>query len=252
MQRYFIELAYNGTEYFGWQRQPDRISVQETLEDALATILGKDLEIVGCGRTDTGVHASQYFAHFNFAGEFPPALVRRLNKFLPPDLVIFRIFPVAWDAHARFDAYQRSYAYHLTWVKDPFRVKTSYFYPFTEKPDLEKMQAAAALLLSYDQFAPFCKTGHDAKTMICQLQRSEWIFSADGQEAVYHITANRFLRGMVRLVVGMCLQVGLGKISLDTVKAALDQQTPLPKATSAPPQGLFLVEVRYPILAPAQ
>jgi tRNA pseudouridine38-40 synthase len=245
MQRYFIELAYNGTRYFGWQRQPNKVSVQEVLENSLSTILGSTIEIVGCGRTDTGVHAKQYFAHFDFAGEFPPAFLRRINKFLPKDLFIYRIFPVAPATHARFDAIARSYEYHLTFRKDPFRQETAYFYAYAEQPDFQKMQEAANLLLNYQLFAPFCKTGHDAKTMFCQLQRSEWIFSTDGQEAVFHITSNRFLRGMVRLIVGMCLQVGTGQISLEEVKTALENQTPLKKANSAPPQGLFLTDIRF-------
>ncbi len=248
MPRYFIELAYNGTHYFGWQRQPSKISVQETLEGCFSTILGQDIEIVGCGRTDTGVHAKQYFAHFDFEGDFPIAFLRRINKFLPKDIAIFQIFPVAWDAHARFDATERSYEYHLTFRKDPFRQETSYFFAYAEQPDFQKMQKAAQLLLSYELFAPFCKTGHDAKTMICRLQRSEWVFSADGQEAVFHITANRFLRGMVRLIVGMCLQVGLGQSTLEEIKWAMENQTPLKKANSVAPQGLFLTGIRYPFI----
>lgn len=248
MRRYFIELAYNGTRYFGWQRQPRHVSVQSTIEDAFRIILGQPIEITGCGRTDTGVHARQYFAHFNFNGNFPPNFERRLNKYLAKDIVIYRIFPVDWDAHARFDAYHRSYEYHIDLQKNPFTIETSYQYTYPVWPDFEKLQQAARLLLHYEEFFPFCKTNHNAKTLICDLKRSEWIFREEEQKLVYHISANRFLRGMVRLIVGMCLNVGLDKLSIEEVKKALDQQTRLRKSSSAPPQGLYLTDIRYPFI----
>ena len=242
--RYFIELAYRGTAYHGWQIQPERVSVQSTITHALALILrAPELEIVGCGRTDAGVHASQYFAHFDYAGEFPPGFVARLNKFLPADIAIRRIFPVADDRHARFDAEYRAYEYHLCWEKDPFREHTCYYYRPAAALDREAMQAAAALLLDYEEFFPFCKTNSDAKTMCCQMYRSEWAF---GEESfVYHVAANRFLRGMVRLIVGMCLSVGAGKLDLATVRRALDRRERLARSLSVAPEGLFLSEVRY-------
>lgn len=245
--RYFIELAYNGAAYYGWQVQPEQVSVQETITRALALILrSPELEIMGCGRTDTGVHASQYFAHFDFAEEFPRGFVSRLNKFLPKDIAIRRIFPVADDQHARFDAHYRAYQYHLTWQKDPFRQETSFYLYRAQHFDQALIQAAAKLLLEYEAFFPFCKTGSDAKTMRCTLFRSEWEFKDD--EWVYHIAANRFLRGMVRLIVGMCLSVGEGKLSLAQVREALDKQEHLPKSLSIAPEGLFLTEVRYAFL----
>jgi len=248
MQRYFLELAYNGVQYFGWQRQPEQITVQEKIEHALSTILGQKIEISGCGRTDTGVHAKQYYAHFNFSGEFPEQFVRRLNKFLPKDIAIHQLFPVHWDAHTRFDAYHRSYEYHINFQKNPFEIQTSYQYTYPVWPDLDKMQQAARLIMHYEAFFPFCKTNHNAKTLICEMKRSEWIFDEEGQRIVYHISANRFLRGMVRLLVGMCLNVGLDKISIDEVKQALDQQTRLRRSTSAPPHGLYLTDIRYPYI----
>lgn len=242
--RYFIQLAYNGTAYYGWQRQPAARSVQQSLEESFSTILGQAIEITGCGRTDTGVHATFYIAHFDFEGHFPEGFLRRINKFLPADVVIYDIYPVKADAHARFDAYYRAYAYHLSLVKDPFQQHTAYFYPFADKLRPELMQEAAALVAQYELFLPFCKTGSDAQTMRCQIHRSEWVFGE--REMVYHIAANRFLRGMVRLVVGMCLSVGNGQLSLDEVRYALDEQKPLPKSLSVSPAGLFLCEVRYP------
>jgi tRNA pseudouridine38-40 synthase len=245
--RYFIELAYQGTAYHGWQIQPKQVSVQSTITNALALILRQpELEIVGCGRTDTGVHASQYFAHFDYDGEFPPGFTARLNKFLPPDIAIHRIFPVEEDQHARFGANYRAYEYHLCWQKNPFRQHTCYYYRPAPTLDQQAMQAAAQLLLEYEEFFPFCKTNSDAKTMRCELHRSEWEF---GQESwIFHIAANRFLRGMVRLIVGMCLSVGEGKMDLATVRRALDEQQRLSRSLSVAPEGLFLSEVRYPFL----
>lgn len=248
--RYFAEIAYNGAHYFGWQRQPNDISVQEQLETSFSTILRTPIDILGCGRTDTGVHARQYYFHFDYDGEFPEHFVRRLNKFLPPDIAVYRIFPVAADAHARFDAYYRAYAYIIDFQKNPFAQQTTYHYPYPDRPELEKLQAAAALLLEFDEFFPFCKTHHDARTLRCELHRSDWEWRPEQQRLIYHIAANRFLRGMVRLIVGMCINVGLGKLSLDTVRAALEQQQTLERSTSAPPQGLFLTEVRYPNIEP--
>ncbi|RME93544.1 MAG: tRNA pseudouridine(38-40) synthase TruA [Bacteroidetes bacterium] len=244
--RYFLELAYHGALYHGWQKQPNAPSVQETLEHAFSTILNQPIEITGCGRTDTGVHASQYFAHFDFQGQFPHEFLRRINKFLPKDIAILQLFPVDWQQHSRFDAHYRAYRYHLSARKNVFRPDTLLYYPRATQLNKTLMTEAAALLLEYDHFAPFCKTGSDAKTMRCELYRSEWEFGE--QEYIYHIAANRFLRGMVRLIVGMQLSVGLGKIKLSEVRAAMDQQTRLDKALSVPPEGLFLTEVRYPFL----
>ncbi len=244
--RYFSELAYRGTNYNGWQRQPNAPSVQQAIEEAMATILGSAIEVVGCGRTDTGVHASQYFMHFDFEGPFPKEFHRRLNKLLPNDIAIHSIFEVAPDAHARFDAVRRSYEYHITLDKDPFGEHTTWHFPFFDKLDLEKTQAAAALLLGYQEFQPFCKSNTDVHTMECTLYRSEWVLDLTSRRFIFHISANRFLRGMVRLIVGMCLNVGLGKVGIDEVRQALDQQVLLKKSWSVPPEGLFLTEVRYP------
>ena len=243
--RYFTELAYNGTNYNGWQKQLNAPSVQETIEKAFSTILGTGIEVVGCGRTDTGVHASQYFMHFDFDEKFPKAFLNRVNKFLPPDIAIRQVFQVGDDAHARFDAVHRSYEYHLVFEKNPFEINTVWHFPFAEKPRLELVREAATLLIGYVEFAPFCKTHSDVKTMKCNLARSEWVVDENTREWVYHISSNRFLRGMVRLVVGMCLNVGLGKISLQAVRQAMEQQTPLEKSWSVPPQGLFLTEVKF-------
>ena len=246
--RYFSELAYNGTNYCGWQRQPNGVSVQATIEQALSTILRTQLTIYGCGRTDTGVHASQFFIHFDYKGEMPKGLVGRLNKFLPKDIAIKSIFEVHPKAHTRFDAYHRSYEYHLDFHKNPFQTDTIYYFPFAQQLDLKKMQTAANLLLKYPSFFPFCKTNSDAKTMLCDVRRAEWVLDKKAEKLVFHISANRFLRGMVRLIVGMCLNVGLGKLEIEAIKKALDQQVRLAKDLSVPAKGLYLTEVKYPFL----
>ncbi|MBB4079964.1 tRNA pseudouridine38-40 synthase [Lewinella aquimaris] len=241
--RYAVELAYRGTAYAGWQRQPNAVSVEETIDTALITILGSPVKLVGCGRTDAGVHASQYVAHFDYAGDLPKRLLARLNRYLPDDIALSGIFGVPPEMHARFSATGRSYTYRISLVKDPFRTDTVAWLPALKHLDREAMRAAAAVVLEYDEFAPFCKTNSDAFTMKCNVTESRWQF--DGTEMVYHISANRFLRGMVRLIVGMCLQVGAGKLELSAVRTALDRQQRLPKPLSAPAAGLFLSQVRY-------
>jgi tRNA pseudouridine38-40 synthase len=245
MSRYFLELAYNGTRLSGWQRQLNAPSVQSTIEDALRLILRQPLlEIVGCGRTDTGVHAAEYFAHFDFEGDFPTSFLERANKLVGTDIVLKAVHEVEPEAHARFDAVRRSYNYHLIFQKNPFATETAWHFPFAKRLDREKMQKTADLLRGYAEFAPFCKTNSDAQTMLCDISEAEWIFTGDG--AIFTISSNRFLRGMVRLVVGACVNVGLGQSTLDDVKHALDTQTPLIKSYSVPPTGLFLSRVVYP------
>lgn len=246
--RYFAELAYNGTSYFGWQRQPQQISVQEVIENALSTILNTPITVMGCGRTDTGVHAKQYYLHFDVNDELPQRFIGRINKFLPKDIAIFHFIRVPDDAHTRFDAFHRAYEYHINLRKNPFGQHTAYQFPFYAHLDVQKMQAATKLLLDYAEFAPFCKTNHDAKTMKCDLKRAEWIIDEAHYKMIFHIAANRFLRGMVRLIVGMSLRVGLGKIELTAVKKALDDQSPLKGSWSAPAQGLYLTDIRYPFI----
>ncbi|WP_020567797.1 tRNA pseudouridine(38-40) synthase TruA [Neolewinella persica] len=242
--RYALELAYNGTNYSGWQRQPNAMSVEEIIDTTLSTILGEKVKIVGCGRTDTGVHASYYVAHFDFAGPFPPAFLRRFNRFVADDVAILGLYRVPPEFHARFHATGRGYTYRLALRKDPFRPDTVASLPQFVDVDQKKMQAAANILLEYGDFAPFCKTNSDAFTMKCQLTEARWDFTEDGW--TFHISANRFLRGMVRLIVGMCLRVGEGKLSLTDLRQAMDNQTRLPKPWSAPASGLYLSKVEYP------
>ncbi len=243
--RFFLDLSYRGTAYNGWQIQPDALTIQETLEGALSTILHVPIEIVGCGRTDSGVHAKGYVAHFDYTGIFPEDFLKRINKCLPEDIVIHRIYEVDSELHARFNASHRAYEYHIVFAKTPFEIDTAFHFPFIKEVDFEKLQAAAKLLLNYEAFFPFCKTNTQVKTMRCELFRSEWEIDQANGKMVFHIAANRFLRGMVRLIVGMCLNVAIGKLSLEEVKEAMDEQKRLPRSLSVPPQGLYLVDIRY-------
>ncbi len=247
MDRYFLHLAYNGCRFEGWQRQARGASVQATIENALLLLLKQPIEIVGCGRTDSGVHAADYYAHFDTDIELPTRFLNSLNALVGGDIAIFNLIKVAPDAHARFDAVSRSYEYRISTRKNPFERETALFLPQSENLDKDAMQAAAAILLLYKEFAPFCKTNTDSFTRLCQLQESFWDFSQP-HIWTYHISSNRFLRGMVRLIVGACLRVGAGKLSLDTLAQCLDTQTILPYAWSVPPQGLFLQKIVYPQL----
>jgi tRNA pseudouridine38-40 synthase len=243
--RYFITLSYRGTRYAGWQVQPNAPTVQATLEAALSTILRTKIEITGCGRTDTGVHASYYVAHFD-APELPPTFLNGLNSILPEDIAVHEIRPVAAETHARFDAFERSYEYHLSLRKDPFSTETAWFYPMHTKLDFDKMQEMAALLPRYTAFFPFCKSDSGLEHYHCELKTAFWEKRPETRRWVFHITANRFLRGMVRLIVGASIQIGRGQIKVEDVKNALDEQKPLKKSLSVPPQGLFLTDVKYP------
>jgi tRNA pseudouridine38-40 synthase len=243
--RYFLTLSYLGTHYNGWQVQPNAVSVQATLESALATILRQAIGVAGCGRTDAGVHARYYVAHFDADGEIPHAFLQSLNSLLPKDIAVHGYRAVEPDAHARYDAYERSYEYHIALRKDPFSTETAWFFPQHEKLDITKMQAVADLLLQYAVFFPFCKTDSSTEGYGCEMKMAFWEYKPEEYRLVFHITANRFLRGMVRLIVGACINAGLGKIRIEEVKSALDDQKPLKKSLSVPPQGLFLTGVKY-------
>ena len=242
--RYFIELAYNGTNYFGWQKQPNVPSVQQTLGDAFFLILRHDVNVIGCGRTDTRVHAKHYIAHIDTDKELPEAFLPRINKVLPKDIVIYKIYPVKDDAHARFNATHRAYEYHLEFQKNPFQQDTVHRFTHPVRPDLDKLNEAAALLKEYEEFFPFCKTNNDAKTMFCTIFRAEWVAVGE-DKLVFHISANRFLRGMVRLIVGMCLNISLGRLTLNEVREAMEKQERLPRDWSVSASGLYLSDIRY-------
>jgi tRNA pseudouridine38-40 synthase len=245
MHRYFIYLAYDGTAYHGWQIQPNGISVQEVLQNALSTILRFPVEVVGAGRTDTGVHASEMVAHFETEDEQDCGQITyRINKVLPRDIVVNRIVPVTADAHARFSATARTYHYFLTCRKDPFnRFFTTRIYgPL----DFKKMNEAAQLLLSYRDFTSFSKVHTDVKTNNCHITQAEWT-QTDEHTWRFTIKADRFLRNMVRAVVGTLIDVGRGKLSLEDFRAVIEGKNRCDAAESVPAKALFLVKVDYPV-----
>ncbi len=247
-RRYFIRLAYNGAAYCGWQIQPSDPTVQATIEAALSTMYNASIQVVGCGRTDTAVHASEYYLHTDLPERFSADnLVYKLNNLLPKDVRVYTIQEMDAKDHARFDAVARSYTYKMVFGKDPFRQHTVYRYDQSGIPDLDLMNEAAALLLEYKEFLPFCKTHADNDTYKCALTVSEWI-SINDNEWHYKVTSDRFLRGMVRLIVGMTLNIGLKRIELIDVKTAMDKQERLQRAWSVPAQGLYLSSIKYPQL----
>lgn len=243
MQRYLVEISYRGTDYVGWQSQPNGVAVQSVIEDCLTRLLHHPTPIVGCGRTDSGVHASQYFFHFDAVDELTDKQWYALSRMLPRDIAYHGHQAVTEDMHARFSAVRRSYVYRCHTEKEPFLHGLSTRLFRANAYDQDKMQQCAALLLDYESFETFCKTGSDENHKRCTLYRSEWIY--EPQVWSYHISANRFLRGMVRLIVGACLQVGLGKVSLDEVREALDNRAALQRPLSAAAEGLYLCGVEY-------
>jgi len=245
MARYFLQLAYKGTAYHGWQRQPDTKTVQGVLEDALAKRLREEVETVGCGRTDTGVHAKDFYAHFdteqNIEGQ---DLVYSLNGLLPPDIAIKALIPVGAEAHARFDADSRTYHYLMHRVKDPFVADDSTYH--SGELDLEMMNEAARLLLDTKDFASFAKAHAGHHTTICDVREAEW--TLDGDRLCFRITADRFLRNMVRAIVGTLVDVGTGRMDVSEFKAVLEKQDRSAAGRSMPAQGLYLYRVTYPYL----
>lgn len=243
--RYFLKLAYRGTPFVGWQLQKNGLSVQQCLQEALTKVLKEPVSLTGCGRTDTGVHANEYFAHFDWHHQILPTPVKeRINRILPPEIAIYDIYQVPADLHARFSANSRTYHYYLTSGRDPFREDLVYAFYHFQKLDQEKMQRMADVILQYEQFYPFCKSRSGVEHYLCKIFVSKWI--AQEGDLVYVISANRFLRGMVRLIVGMSIQVGLGKVSIEQVSEALQKQVALTRSLSAPAHGLYLSKVEYP------
>ena len=244
--RYLLELAYNGTGYCGWQRQPNALSVQQVLEEALETLLRQPVGLVGSGRTDTGVHALQQFAHFDYAGPelLPQAdmLLFRLNKMLPVGIAVRRLRAVGDGFHARFTATARCYEYHLARCKDPFRADESYFFGFPL--DMQAMNEAAARLLQHDDFESFSRVKTQVHTFRCHISQARW--EARGPLWVFHIEADRFLRGMVRAIAGTLLEVGQGRMGVADFEAVIQARDRRRAGRAVPPQGLFLTQVRYP------
>jgi len=248
-QRYFIELSYDGTNYHGWQIQPNATSVQEILNKSLSVVLREPIETTGCGRTDTGVHAREFFAHFDaeksidrpWTIERSENIVKSVNAILPKDIAIKKVFPVAENAHARFDATLRSYEYHIHFNKDPF--KTGYSWELRDRLDIELMNKAAAVIMEHTDFSCFSKSNTQVKTNICKITRAEWVTGDSG--IVFHISADRFLRNMVRAIVGTLIMVGKQEIKPEDVRAIIESKNRSKAGTSVPACGLYLAEVKY-------
>lgn len=240
-----MHLAYRGEPFHGWQSQPNAVSVQSTIEDALAKIMREPIKIVGAGRTDAGVNAHSMIAHFDVSSPIAnaDAVVRGLNSLVGRDIAIYSIKPVHDDAHARFDAVSRTYHYYAHSAKSPFCYDLSWQAPATLNYD--KMNEAAKILLEVDDFTSFAKLHTDNKTNICKVTYAKWESLGDGRW-VFVITADRFLRNMVRAVVGTLVEVGRGKITIDDFRRIIDEKDRCSAGTSMPGQALFLWEVKYP------
>lgn len=263
-QRYFIELAYDGTRYHGWQAQPNAVGVQQLVDKALSTVFRTNVETTGAGRTDTGVHARQLFAHFDVEEEsivhgpltidgnaqktmdhgpctMDPRM-RSINALLPHDIAAKALIPVKEDAHARFDATQRSYEYHIHFEKDPFL--HNYSWQLRDRPDVTLMNQAAGIMMEYTDFSCFSKSNTQVKTNNCKITRAQWL-EQDGK-LVFHISADRFLRNMVRAIVGTLLMVGNKNIAPQEVRRIIESKNRSKAGTSVPACGLYLTEVKYP------
>ena len=243
MKRYFFEIAYHGGHYHGWQSQHNAISVQTVVENIMSKILRAKVEIFGSGRTDTGVHCEQQFFHADIDGDFDPdQLLLNLNSFLPSDIAIRSVRPVRPGASARFDATERTYRYEINRVKDPFRQGLSWHY--YKGVNVENMNQAAALLVGEHDFECFSKVKTDVNHFLCDVKRAAW--AEKGDRLIFTISANRFLRGMVRAVVGTLLDVGTGKITQKEFVSIIHSRDRKRAGANVPPRGLYLVRVKYP------
>jgi tRNA pseudouridine38-40 synthase len=242
MKRYFIYLSYDGTNYHGWQIQPNGISIQECVEKTLSVLLRAETKVVGAGRTDAGVHALLMVAHFDYEGELPDIFVEKLNSLLPPDISVYKVCRVREDAHARFDAKARTYRYYVSMGKCSFY--RQYRYRVYGEMDFERMNEAAQTLLGYSDFTSFSKLHTNAKTNLCRVTRAGWT-REDEMTWVFTIRADRFLRNMVRAIVGTLFEVGRGRWSVEDFQKAIEQRDRCKAGGSAPGYALFLTDVEY-------
>jgi tRNA pseudouridine38-40 synthase len=240
--RYFIELSYNGKAYHGWQNQPNAISVQEVVEDALSKLLQTKIDVVGAGRTDAGVHAEQLFAHFDYEEPFDSEkLIFKLNSFLPKDISVQNIFHVKADAHARFDALSRTYNYKISLKKDVFNNEGSYY--LKHDLNIDKMNEAAKILFDYRDFKCFSRSNTDVKTYHCDIMLAEW--KKVNNQLIFTIKADRFLRNMVRAIVGTMLDIGLGKTTIEEFHQIIKSRDRSKAGASIPAHGLYLSKIEY-------
>lgn len=244
--KYLLHLAYKGTIYQGWQKQKNGLGVQEVLEEAIAKMLGQKINCIGCGRTDAGVHASQYYCHIvvDQLLDFDP--VFRLNKMLPPDIRIFEFLPVDKAFHAQKNAISRTYQYQIHFREDPFLHDLSAFYP-RGSLDIGKMQSAVALLTQYTDYQAFCKQPNLYKHTLCQVSDANLSYNQKAERLYFKITADRFLKGMVRILIANVLETGYGRLSLEDFERCLSTGQRPPFFNLAYPQGLYLAKVLYEI-----
>ncbi|HRH66518.1 MAG TPA: tRNA pseudouridine(38-40) synthase TruA [Bacteroidia bacterium] len=244
--RYFIQLSFDGTRYHGWQIQKNAHSVQAELNSALERILGQAIETTGCGRTDTGVHAHEFYVHFDSEKQslMTADLSHQLNCILPHDIAIYTIFEMHPEAHARYDAISRTYIYHIHHQKDPFQNQFSAFYPHSL--DLGKMNEFSSMLFDYSDFSCFSKTGTQNLTNICKISKAKW--QNENGNSVFTVTADRFLRNMVRAIVGTLLEAGRGRLTEAGFRKILESKDRKEAGFSVPAKGLSLAEVKYPYL----
>ncbi len=243
--RYFIEFAYKGTHYHGWQYQPNAASVQETLNKVFSVLLQEKIDIMGAGRTDTGVHAKQMFGHFDSEKSIDiKSLIHKTNSFLPNDIVIYNIITVHEEAHARFDAISRTYQYHILTFKNAF--KDDYAWFTSKNLDVEAMNHAAKMLLNFTDFKCFSKTNTDVNTYNCKITEAFW--TKQKQELIFTITADRFLRNMVRAIVGTLINIGMHKISEQDFIKIIEDKNRDNAGFSVPAHGLFLTNIEYPYI----
>ena len=242
--RYFIEIAYDGTNYHGWQIQKNALSIQEVITEKLRILTQiSHLDILGCGRTDTGVHAKQFFFHTDLHVDLDlKELKYRLNNMLPNDISLKDISIVKENAHARFDATERTYRYYINQQKDPFNIKYSWY--VNKEIDVKSMNVACAYLLEYEDFTSFSKVNTDVKTNICEIKFASW--SVQDKNLVFEITADRFLRNMVRSIVGTMIDIGMKKVDANEIHKIIQSKNRSSAGKSAPAQGLFLESVKYP------
>lgn len=241
--RFFIDLSYEGQPFHGWQKQQNAITVQETVECNLAKIFRNTVDLVGAGRTDTGVHARQLIAHFDLDQEFDPDhLCYKLNRMLPPSIAVNEVYPVKSEAHARFDALMREYKYYVSSKKNPFTRHFSGYVP--EKIDLNLMNESCNILKKHRNFQCFSKVKTDVKTYNCKIETAYW--EVDGEQLVFTIRADRFLRNMVRAIVGTCLEIGAKKRPLKELPDILESRDRCRAGKSAAAKGLFLYKINYP------
>ncbi len=244
MPRFFVEVAYKGTNYQGFQIQDNANTVQEEVDKALSTLFRAPILTTGSSRTDAGVHALRNFMHFDTELPLHPQTVYKLNAILPKDIVLNDLYAVPDTAHSRFDALHREYKYFVYPTKNPFLYDRGYFFPYTI--DIDLMQQAADLLKEYQDFESFSKRNSQVFTYNCQIEKSEWYFDQSLQCWVYNVKANRFLRGMVRGLVATMLKVGRGKLTLNDFRKIVEGKDCTKAWFDSPPQGLFLVDVGYP------